>query len=422
MRRNTSHRVSELIPLNAISPMEASVWTKIAKFTLNLKIKMTKRVLTTLLLRRLMRRNTGTNDIESFVRNIPRKFHRKQMRMRMLKTKLDDAIYQERKIRNLFTSRYEYLRRRWGNNRHFMTNFNAIMQAETRFVWETGRERVRSKVDNLCEKWHEKSRARVPDMIEYVAISDHALETRFGPVQKEAPVVYGGVGITEAEAAVAGLGPKFCVTPRLSMEDVQVAVEEVLTKIRWEDRSRDERDGEQWTPEYQIEKNLFHTVYDEENGVLDFRKKRVTDLKTNRRIIIPDPSENIVNNTPIEVGFANIKTRIDNFVKVNMKTKFDQRGFPRKTNLNADEMKGLKSLQRREDVFVTASDKTKKLCINTKENYVTRMGTHLAGNEEIDWGEKQVIEKNINAHAVQIRLTKNRIRSHDILDKVPTTV
>ena len=113
---------------------------------------MTKRVLTTLLLRRLMRRNTGTNDIESFVRNIPRKFHRNQMRMRMLKTKLDDAIYQERKIRNLFTSRYEYLRRRWGNNRHFMTNFNLIMQAETRFVWETGRERVRSKVDNLCEK------------------------------------------------------------------------------------------------------------------------------------------------------------------------------------------------------------------------------------------------------------------------------
>ena len=52
-----------------------------------------------------------------------------------------------------------------------------------------------------------------------VITSDEGLEAEFGPVQQEAPVVYGGVDITEPEAAVAGLGPKFCVTPRLSMED-----------------------------------------------------------------------------------------------------------------------------------------------------------------------------------------------------------
>ncbi len=261
-----------------------------------------------------------------------------------------------------------------------------------------------SKVDNLCEKWHEKSppRARVPDMIEYVKISDHALETRFGPVQKEAPVVYGGVGITEVEAAAASLGPKFCVIPRLSMEDVQVATEEVLAKIRWEDMSRDERDGEQWTPEYQIEKNLFHTVYDEENGVLDFRKKRVTDLETNRRIIIPEPSENIVNNTPIEVGMANMKTRIDNFVQTTIKQKCNPKGYPRKSNLSSTEAEGLKSLRERDDIFMTMTDKTKKLCINTKENYINRMGTHLTGNEEIDWARKQGDERIINAHAAQM--------------------
>ena len=79
--------------------------------------------------------------------------------------------------------------------------------------------------------------------------------------------------------------------------------------MRCEDRCRDERGGEEWTPKWQMEETLKKTVYDEEAGILDFQKKRVTDLKSNRRLIIPEPSENIVNNTPIEVGFANIKTR-----------------------------------------------------------------------------------------------------------------
>ena len=191
------------------------------------------------------------------------------------------------------------------------------------------------------------------------------------------------------------------------MEDVQVATEEVLAKIRWEDRSRDERDGEQWTPEYQIQKTLLTTVYEEENGVLDFRKKRVTDLKTNRRIIIPEPSENIINNTPIEVGMANMKTRIDNFVQTNMKQKCDPRGYPRTSNLSSTEAEGLKSLRDRDDVFVTATDKTKKLCINTRENYTNRMGVHLTGNQEINWAAKQDNERVLNAHAIQmIRMFK----------------
>ena len=180
MRRNTSHRVSMLIRLNAISPMEASLWTKVSTFVLNLKLKMTKRNLTVILLRRLMRRHTGTNDVEHFVKNIPRQYHKNQMKMRMMRTKLDDAIYQERKIRNLFESRYQYLVRRWGHQRHFMTQFNMIMQEETRFVWLTGRERVKFKEDNLARKAH-KPPVRPRDEVEDVAVSDVRLEALFGP-------------------------------------------------------------------------------------------------------------------------------------------------------------------------------------------------------------------------------------------------
>ena len=154
MRKNTSHRISELTMLNATSPMEASLWTKLAKLTLNFKLKFTKRALTTLLLRRLIRRNTATNDVANFVKNIPRKFHKNRMKMRMMRTKLEDAVYQERKLRNLFASRYDYLMRRWGHNHFFRSRFNIILQEETRFVWMTGRERIRQKADHLAMRDH----------------------------------------------------------------------------------------------------------------------------------------------------------------------------------------------------------------------------------------------------------------------------
>ena len=105
--------------LNATSPTEASLWTKLSNLTINLKLKFTKRALTTLLLRRLIRRNTATNDVTNFVKNIPRKFPKNKMKMRMMRTKLEDAIYQETKLRNLFALKYEYLMRRWGNH-HFV--------------------------------------------------------------------------------------------------------------------------------------------------------------------------------------------------------------------------------------------------------------------------------------------------------------
>ena len=190
------------------------------------------------------------------------------------------------------------------SNHFFRSRFNMILQEETRFVWMTGRERIRQKADHLAMRDHmapprprPQNTAEDIDLgasaVTVVITSDEGLEAQFGPVHQEAPVIYGGVDITGPEAAVAGLGPKFCVTPRLSVEDVQVATEELLAKMRWEDRSRDEREGQEWTPEWEIEKTLSHTAFDEAEGSLDFKKKRVTDLKTNRRIVIPEQTPDI---------------------------------------------------------------------------------------------------------------------------------
>ena len=110
MRRSTSHKLTFLLfQQRAISPSEAHVWSKISKMVFNLKIKMTKRVLTVILLSKLKRKKTGTNDVEHFCKTIKRKFAWNKMRNAMMSNKIIDAKYQENKARKLYKSKYDYL-------------------------------------------------------------------------------------------------------------------------------------------------------------------------------------------------------------------------------------------------------------------------------------------------------------------------
>ena len=130
-------------------------------------------------------------------------------------------------------------------------------------------------------------------------------------MEKTTLPVFGGIQVNEAEAAVLELGPKYCVTPAVTMEQVQVATEKVMTQARWEFENRARRDGEEWSEAWQLEQTLAHEVYSEEDSLIDLRKKRVTDLKSNRRTIIPDPREETINNISVEVALSNIKSKIE---------------------------------------------------------------------------------------------------------------
>ena len=144
MRRKTSHKLTYLMysMQSAISPMEAHTWKQISKGVFHLKIKMTKRVLTSLLLQKLKKKKTGTNDVEHYIKNIKRKFAKNKMRNSMMNNKIMDAKYQEIKARKLFNSRYGYLVRRWGHNRAFMSQFNILLQEEIEFIWKTEKARI----------------------------------------------------------------------------------------------------------------------------------------------------------------------------------------------------------------------------------------------------------------------------------------
>ena len=212
----------------------------------------------------------------------------------MMSNKIKDAKYQELKIRKLFEARRRYLVQRWGfNHPNFISNFNILMQNEILSVWNTGRDRINSKINFLTKK-----RLEPPPLLtrgvgetEDIAITDEELAEKFGPVIPEAPVVYGGAELDENESLALGLDPKYAVLPRYDIEDVQVGLQTVAVKVRMECRNREQRDGEEWSEEWQLEQTRKKTVYDEETATLSFNKKRVTDMKTCRRVHIPEPRE-----------------------------------------------------------------------------------------------------------------------------------
>ena len=198
MRRTTSHKLSFLMyNQRANSPMEAQVWNKIAKWVFNLKIKMTKRILTVRLLQKLKDRKTGTNDVKHFCKNIKRKYARNKMRNTMMSNKIKDAKYWEAKTRKLFNSKYEYLVKRWGHNRAFMSQYNILLQEEIDFVWKTEQAKNLSKIDFLVNKWnrYNLNTTEVKDEIEGILVSDDKLREKFGPATDDPPITFGGVGV-----------------------------------------------------------------------------------------------------------------------------------------------------------------------------------------------------------------------------------
>ena len=107
MNNQTSHKISSLIQCyQRFTPMEAFQWKKTSVSVIKLKIKLTKRILTTIELRKLIKRKTPTNDVMHFIKHIKSKYHRNRMMHSMMTQKLKNAVYMESKIRKQYETVY----------------------------------------------------------------------------------------------------------------------------------------------------------------------------------------------------------------------------------------------------------------------------------------------------------------------------
>ena len=368
---------------------------------INLKIKFTKKHSTVLLLLKLRQHNQGTNEIESFVRNIQNLKTRKNMKRAIMKTKIQDARHEEMETRRKFKKELDYIKRKIGTNTEFYYRFNSLMQEEVEFNWREQKEKRRKKVKHLIKKW-KNVRPTVPETYRGVTISTEALEEIFDEEeehQERPALIYGGVELTETEQNILKLGPKFTTYGRIDKVQMEAASEVMADKIRWEMRSREEREGP-WTEEKEWEDVEAKTVHNEADKTMDFSKLRVTDIPECRRITVPEPMEDRV-----EVVLANIKSRISEATDKYVKENCDDKGNIRKGNISKEETEAVRSLQEKVDkkeIIINMTDKSGRLSVDKPENYIESMSPHYRNDEEISMQEKNNIEKKLNGHCLQL--------------------
>ena len=110
-----SHRISVLTANVSVTKKEADLWTKLMKQAVNLKIKLTKRSLTTLLLLKLRSRNMGTNEAEEYAaHDIAKERGRKRNIRSVMKQKIAMAKANEVRVRKEYRKKIDYVEKRMG--------------------------------------------------------------------------------------------------------------------------------------------------------------------------------------------------------------------------------------------------------------------------------------------------------------------
>ena len=156
---------------------------------------------------------------------------------------------------------------------------------------------------------------------------------------KDEPVIVGmeneEIKISEDEAAVLALGPKFCVVKNLSEEVFERELEEAVMKFKWEmmgkdlklkkdevrdpadisfDVMKDElftedevREIEEYNDEQERMRDAeMRMIYNPENNTMDLSRRRATDLKGNSHVIFPRR----VSNFEIEAKLETFRTEV----------------------------------------------------------------------------------------------------------------
>ena len=322
----TYHAIINLTTNVAVSPAEAETWKKCLLATADEKIKMQKSQLTVNLLRKLQKRGMGVNEVEAFAQKSSGVGSRKEERRRrtvqlVMKGKVEDAVLVLRWSKESFMRKLAKVDRRWGHERATMAAFRTILTREAERVWKQGKEKNKKKVEHLQKKWRNNPRQEVEGLWRGVRIGDNELEEEMAAEEDEPPHKYGGVQTNADEDALLALPHKFTTFENIQMDKIKVSTEIMKDKIRWELRTREEREDSPWTEEWEFQQQEEKEVYRPQEKKMEFSRRRVTDMPTNRFVHIPNPGE-----PEAETVLDKISCRVNTVAKAFIQEKCDKKG------------------------------------------------------------------------------------------------
>ena len=204
-------------------------------------------------------------------------------------------------------------------------------------------------------------------------------------------IVCGDIILTEDERSVLSLGPKFMVVSKLIREDMLIEENATMTKVRWH-RRKDGVEGltgrqedleaaetsEEETMAREKDEAEMRDVLSTDGCHLDMRRKRATDMRGNRSVMMPGPEKPIVE--------AEHSTRMDvwdkTFAKY-MAAHCKESGEQVESNLSRGQALGLKSLLRKVsklEIIILEADKGGKFVVVDEETFIAMANDHVKGD------------------------------------------
>ena len=355
-----------------------------------------------------MKRGIGTNKAEAAAKTLVRDCRakgeptkeqlRKSFLNNIMKTKLEDAD-REFKVEDFKFHKQKKRLREVVNNDAILRRAQAFSNREAEREWLKNKDKLGKKVKHLENKYRSKDNI-IKDTVRGIKISDRAL----GPEKATPdPIIYNidkdAVPANVKEALK--LHPKFAVVKPIILAEVKTEIQKGFYKQRLSMKNEEERilAGE---TEEEAERNEInsHALVDDATKVINFNNLRVTDLPTNRQVGVPPLASNSV-----EVQMAGIEAELVQATCEYLKTKCDQKGVPKESNLSPELETGMKQaieMQKNGNVVVTETDKSSRLCLDTLQEYVAMAEPHIRKDKVVTDKDVASIEKLMNCHSYQL--------------------
>ena len=129
---------------------------------------------------------------------------------------------------------------------------------------------------------------------------------------------------------------------------------------------------------------------------MDIRNLKPTDLKSNKRVVLPEPDDDL-----IEIKRGNLKNELRQVV-INYKKEYcDKFGNLLDNNLSETqqrEIRNLKSRIKEEGLTCGETDKTGKMTLDTLENLSKKMDKHIGEDKVLNENEVKRLENKLNRH------------------------
>ena len=278
-------------------------------------------------------------------------------------------------------------------------DFNQIWQTEKDRIRENLKKKRKRKINHLAYK--QTNQTKPQDYIEGITVKDQPIDNKDYNTE---PRIYGSTtDLDENQIELLNLPPKFAIFQPINMDAIQIEAEVAMTKIRRKRTFQGENDENS---------DRIYPITEINNTTrIDMREMRPTDLKFNKRVIIPDPLPQ-----QEEIELQELKQVILNTAKTYKQEK--EHCDQKLGNLTNKEREGLKSLKKiKDDIIISQTDKSGRFSVDSVDNYIEATRPHFENDPIVTEEYHLQVQKEMNAHStfwINTLQISHNLKSYDV--------